>query len=33
MTESSPTLIPIRTREAFAGVVMVGAIYLLGHWV
>ena len=32
-TESSPTLIPLRTREAFGGVVIVGSIYLLGHWV
>jgi hypothetical protein len=29
---NSPTLIPIRTREAFGGVVLVGTIYLLGHW-
>jgi len=29
---ASPTLIPIRTREAFGGVVIVGTIYLLGHW-
>ncbi|WP_200531434.1 hypothetical protein [Halorubrum sp. LN27] len=29
---ASPTLIPIRTREAFGGVVIVGTIYILGHW-
>jgi len=28
---SPPTLIPIRTRDAFGGTVIVGAIYLLGH--
>ncbi|CDK40334.1 hypothetical protein [Halorubrum sp. AJ67] len=27
-----PTLIPIRTREAFGGVVIVGTIYLFEHW-
>ena len=31
--ETSPTFLPIRTREAFGGVVTVGAIYLLGQWV
>lgn len=30
---SSPTIIPIRTREAFGGTVIVGVVYLLGHWV
>ncbi|WP_049984341.1 hypothetical protein [Halorubrum sp. BV1] len=28
-----PTLVPLRTRDAFGGVVVVGATYLLGHWV
>ncbi|MDV7349668.1 hypothetical protein R3751_07755 [Halorubrum distributum] len=29
----SPTLLPIRTRDAFGGIVIVGGTYLLGHWV
>ncbi|WP_424014192.1 hypothetical protein ACOZ35_14285 [Halorubrum xinjiangense] len=29
----SPALFPIRTRDAFGGTVIVGGIYLLGHWV
>ncbi|TKX74441.1 hypothetical protein EXE46_08650 [Halorubrum sp. GN11_10-6_MGM] len=30
---ASPTLLPIRTREAFGGIVIVGGVYLFGHWV
>lgn len=30
---SGPSLVPLRTRDAFGGVVVVGATYLLGHWV
>jgi len=30
---AGPTLVPLRTRDAFGGVVVVGATYLLGHWV
>ncbi len=30
---TSPPLIPVGTREAFGGTVLVGATYLLGHWV
>lgn len=34
ITSSLPsTFIPIRTRDAFASVVLVGAIYLAGHWI
>lgn len=29
----SPTLLPIRTRDALGGIVVVGGTYLLGHWV
>ncbi|WP_128906737.1 hypothetical protein [Halorubrum amylolyticum] len=29
----SPALLPIRTRDALGGVVIVGGTYLLGHWV
>jgi len=32
-TSPAPAFIPIRTREAFGGTVIVGAIYLLGNWV
>ena len=33
-SSSSPfTFIPIRTRDAFGGIIVVGAIYILGHWV
>ena len=28
-----PAVVPIRTREAFGGIVLVGTIYLLGHWI
>ena len=30
---SAPALVPIRTREAFGGTVIVGAVYVLGHWI
>ena len=30
---SAPAIVPIRTREAFGGTVIVGVVYLLGHWV
>ena len=35
LDSSSPalTFIPIRTRDAFGGAVVVGVIYILGHWV
>ncbi|MFC5135456.1 MULTISPECIES: BGTF surface domain-containing protein [Haloferacaceae] len=32
-TSSTPALIPVGTREAFGGTVVVGATYLIGHWV
>lgn len=31
--EGLPAVVPIRTRDAFGGVVLVGTIYLLGHWI
>ncbi|GAA0514800.1 hypothetical protein SAMN04488066_10384 [Halorubrum aquaticum] len=30
---ASPALIPVGTREAFGGTVVVGVTYLLGHWI
>lgn len=30
---TTPALLPVGTREAFGGTVLVGATYLLGHWV
>ncbi|WP_144050348.1 hypothetical protein [Halorubrum persicum] len=30
---ATPTLIPIRMRDALGGTVIVGAVYLFGHWV
>ncbi|WP_281195135.1 BGTF surface domain-containing protein [Halorubrum sp. F4] len=30
---ATPGLVPVGTREAFGGTVVVGATYLLGHWV
>lgn len=30
---SAPAFVPIRTREAFGGTVIVGAVYVLGHWI
>ncbi|WP_143414694.1 hypothetical protein [Halorubrum sp. SD683] len=32
-TPNSPTLLPVRTRDAFGGIVVVGGAYILGHWV
>jgi len=32
-TPSSPAFVPIRARDAFGGTVIVGAVYILGHWV